>query len=229
MVTQICIWSVIILVLSIIFIIWVYKMMDNITDYDFYDAIVKTNNCFIVVSILFSIMVYRTIKYTTVIIDNAMSDNFGFMDALNVMFSFVSFVVNVVSFIMVVYLVVGVYKDYYFDKGTRYSTPCSFKTLKIINRFSNLETRYTNFYYIDKNGDKTLLRFNFPVFLYVCYYEHFRTNANYVNEKRKKDREKETKLYKTLINDIEKIRKENKKEAERCMKKAADATLIFFK
>ena len=222
MATQIFIWNIIILVLSIIFIIWVYKMIDNIADYDFYDAIVKINNCFIVVSILFSIMVYRTIKYTTVIIDNVSSDNYSSIDVLNLIFSFVPFVVNVVSFIMVVYLIVGVYKDYYFDKGTRYSTLCSFKTLKIINRFSNLETRYTDFYYIDKNGNKTLLRFNFPVFLYVCYYEHFRTNANYVNEKRKNDRKKEAELYKTLISDIEEIRKENEKEAEKYMKKAKE-------
>lgn len=222
MATQICIWNIIILVLSIIFIIWVYKMIDNITDYDFYDAIVKTNNCFIVVSILFSIMVYRTIKYTTVITDMAMSDNYSFMDVLNGMFSFVPFVVNVGSFIMVVCLVVGVYKDYYFDKGTRYSTPCSFKTLKIINRFSELETRGDDFYYIDKNSEATCLRFSFPVFVYVCYYEHFRTNANYVNEKRKKDRKKEAELYKTLISDIEEIRKENEKEAEKYMKKAKE-------
>ena len=168
MATQIFIWNIIILVLSIIFIIWVYKMIDNIADYDFYDAIVKINNCFIVVSILFSIMVYRTIKYTTVIIDNVSSDNYSSIDVLNLIFSFVPFVVNVVSFIMVVYLIVGVYKDYYFDKGTRYSTLCSFKTLKIINRFSNLETRYTDFYYIDKNGNETLLRFNFPVFLSIA-------------------------------------------------------------
>ena len=85
MATQICIWNIIILVLSIIFIIWIYGIIDSITDYDFYDAVVKTNNCFIVVSILFSIMVYRTIKYTTIIIDNALSDNFGFMDILNAM------------------------------------------------------------------------------------------------------------------------------------------------
>lgn len=222
MATQICIWNIIILVLSIIFIIWVYKTGNNITDYDFYDAIVKTNSCFIVVFILFSIMVYRTIKYTTVIMDNVSSNNYSFMDVLNVMFSFVPFVVNIVSFIMVVYLVVCVYKDYYFDKDTRYSTPCSFKTLKIINRFSNLETKYNDFYYIDKNGDETLLHFNFPVFLYVCYYEHFRTNANYVNEKREKDRKKEAELYKTLISDIEEIRKENEKEAEKYMKKAKE-------
>lgn len=222
MATQICIWNIIILVLSIIFIVWVYKMLDNITDYDFYDAIVKTNNCFIVVSVLFLIMVYRTIKYTTIIIDNAMSDNFGFMDVLNVMFSFVPFAVNVASFIIAVYFIVSVYKEAYFDKNTRYSTPCSFKTLKIINRFSNLKTRYNDFYYIDKNGDETLLRFSFPIFLYVCYYEHFRTNANYVNEKRKKDRKKEVELYKTLINDIEEIRKENEKEAEKYMKKAKE-------
>lgn len=222
MATQICIWNIIILVLSIIFIIWVYKTGNNIADYDFYDAIVKTNNCFIVVSILFSIMVYRTIKYTTVIMDNVRSDNYSSMDVFNLLFSFVPFVVNVVGFIMVVYLIVGVYKDYYFDKGTRYSTPCSFKTLKIINRFSNLETRHNDFYYINKNGDETLLRFSFPIFLYVCYYEHFRINANYVNEKRKKDRKKEAELYKTLISDIEEIRKENEKEAEKYMKKAKE-------
>ena len=85
-----------------------------------------------------------------------------------------------------------------------------------------METRYTDFYYIDKNGDKTLLRFNFPVFLYVCYYEHFRTNANYVNEKREKDRKKEAELYKILIDDIEKIRKENEKEAEKYINKARE-------
>ena len=221
MATQICIWNIIILVLSIIFIIWIYSKIDSINDYDFYDDIVKTNNCFIVVSILFSIMVYRTIKYTTIIINNAMSDNFGFIDILNAM-SFIPFFVNATSFILVVYLAVGVYKDYYFDKGTRYSTPCSFKTLKIINSFSNLKTGCTDFYYVNKNGDETLLRFNFPVFLYVCYYEHFRTNANYVNEKRKKDRKKETELYKTLISDIEEIRKENEKEAKKYMNKAKE-------
>lgn len=188
-------------------------------EYEFYDSVIKTNKYLFGASILFVIMIYRTVKYFYIIWNAVNKPKCSFLDMINIMFSFVPFMLSAFSFIVMIYVVFNVYDSHYFSKGTRYSTPCSLKTLKIINRFSELETRGDDFYYIDKNGEATCLRFSFPVFVYVCYYVHFRTNAKYINEKHKRDKKKETELYKTLISDIEEIKKENEKEAERCMKR----------
>lgn len=223
MATQIFVWNLIILTFSIIFIVCLYKFMNNIGEYYLYDVIVKTNKYFVSVSILFSIMMYRTGKYFNVILNVKLSNNSSILDVFNVIFSFVPFCVNFVSFCMVVYLIFNVYKEYYFEKRTSCMTYCSFKTLKIINRFSNLNTEYEDlFSYTDNSGKKTFLKFSFPVFIYVCYHEYFR---NYFKEKHNnevEDRKKEAKLYKTLISDIEEIRKENEKEAEKYMNKAKE-------
>lgn len=78
------------------------------------------------------------------------------------------------------------------------------------------------FSYADNNGGYTLLKFSFPVFIYVCYHEYFRHYFEQKHNDEIEDRKNEEKLYKTLINDIEKIRKENEKEAEKYMNKAKE-------
>lgn len=133
--TQIFIWNIIILVLSIIFIIYLFKFMDSIDEYYLYDVIVKANKYFVLVSILFSIMMYRTVKYFNVISNIMLSENSSILDVCNALFSFVPFCVNFASFCIAVYVIFNVYKEYYFEKRTSGMAYCSFKTLKIISRF----------------------------------------------------------------------------------------------
>lgn len=222
--TQIFIWNIIILVLSIVFIVCIRKFMDNIGEYYLYGIIVKANKYFVLVSILFSIMMYRTGKYFNVISNITLSKNSSILDIVNALFSFVPFCVNFASFCIAVYVIFNVYKEYYFEKRTSSMTYCSFKTLKIINRFSNLNTDYYEdvFSYADNNGGNTLLKFSFPTFIYVCYHEYFRHYFEQKHNDKVEDRKNEEKLYKTLISDIEKIRKENEKEAEKYMNKAKE-------
>lgn len=187
----------------------------------FYERVRKCIYIFSTNLIVFSFVVGRAVLYTEYIWKSGTSEEFESWQFVNLMFSWMPFVATVSVFIWSCYFFVDLfsYGSYVHNKDKVF---CSLKTIKLITSFSTIEYNDYQFYYESKDGKKIYLCFSPLVYIVLCFYAH-RSDRNLSKiVQRKENREKEQKLYNTLIADLEKIKKENEEKSSEYFQKALD-------
>lgn len=187
----------------------------------FYERVRSCTRLFFFNLILFAITIKRAFSYTSYIFYVTNSENISGWKFLNAFISWIPFVATICIFLWSLYCFVDLfsYHSYCHDDDKVF---CSIKTIKLISTFSCIEYNNSRFYYESKNGKKIYLCFNPIVYIVLCFWAHRSDKRLCKTVQRKENREKEQNLYETLINDLEKIKKENEAEAGKYFKKAKE-------
>lgn len=160
----------------------------------------------------FVLVVVRAFLYTGYIAGIVMLEECSVLQFFEVALSWIPFVVTTISFIWSICILPELFqRDSYVH--SRYKTFCSIKTIKLISAFSDISYDYSDFYYLSRNYEKTVLCFSPLVYIFMCFSAYTNNKTQYKKEQKEKQNGKEKELYKILISDLQNIQKENEAES----------------